>query len=174
MVTFQRQCLLLATGCLPSTSSEILNLMCNILPIDLYLKVKTSESMIMFSSKTSPLNSLYCTWKNSKATEKYISSFSKMFSSIRQILKSRSTPQCESIPIWDKCEPTFLDHNIIIEPRNDKEQKIQVVNNLLKDNNFYYIVCTDGSTIKNESKQLGKTGSVAVIYGRVRQLVVIF
>ena len=87
-----------------------------------------------------------------------------MCSSIRQILKSCSTPHFDSTPIWDKSEPTFLDHSMIIEPRNDKEQQIQVVNNLLKVNNFDYIVCTDGSTIKNESKHLGKTGFAAVIY----------
>lgn len=53
---------------------------------------------------------------------------------------------------------------MIIELIKDKEQSIQMVKNLLKADEFDYIVCTDGSTLKNESKHLGKTGSAAVLY----------
>ena len=169
LVTFQRNCLLLATGCISSTNIEALNLICNVLPIDLYLKVKTSEAMIKILSHDSPLSRLYYNWNATKASEKHLSSFAKICSSIRQILRTRSVPEIHPESIWDKQEPPFVEPGLVIQPRRDKEQQIQLVNETIHENDFDIIICTDGSTIKKNSKYLGQTGSAAVIYEKSLQ-----
>ena len=164
LVTFQRNCLLLATGCVSSSSTEALNLICNVLPIDLYLKVKTSEAMIKILSKDSPLSRLFHHWNDNRANEKHLSSFARICSSIRQILRTREIPRIHQASLWDKHEPPFVDNGLVLLARRDKEQQIQLVNEILHDNDFDFIICTDGSTIKENSKYLGKTESAAVIY----------
>ena len=111
----------------------------------------------------------YHNWNVTKASEKHLSSFAKICSSIRQILRTRSVPEIHLESIWDIQEPPFVEPGLVIQPRKDKEQQIQLVNETIHENDFDIIICTDGSTIKKNSKYLGQTGSAAVIYDRSLQ-----
>ena len=165
LTTFQRQCLLFATGCVKSTSLEALNLVCNIQPIDLHMKLKVAEASIKIKSKTTPINKLYQHWSTKRNSEKYLSTFTKLSLATKQINKGRHTEQ-KVLPnvIWDTEEPPFVDSNIVLQRRQTKEEQLQHVMFLLNNNPYDFIICTDGSTLKVSSSSLGQTGASAAIY----------
>ena len=167
LTTFQRQCLLFATGCVKSTNLEALNLVCNIQPIDLHMKLKAAEASIKIRSKTTPLNTLYKNWTTKRNSERYLSTFTKLSLAKKQITKGRDAEQIV-LPnvIWDTEEPPFIDTKIVLQPKQTKEEQLQFVLFLLDTNDYDYIICTDGSTLKDNSKILGQTGAAAVIYER--------
>ena len=125
--------------------------------------MKTSEAIIRILSKDSPLSRLYHYWNANEAREKHLSSFAKICSSIRQILRTRGILQIYQVSLWDKHEPPFVDNGLVLQAILDKDQQIQLENETLHDNDFDFIIRTDGCTIKENSKYHGKTGCAAVI-----------
>ena len=61
--TLQRTCLLFASGCLPQSSSEVLNTITKILPIDLHLKKRSAELLVRIASKKSVVNDYFRIWR---------------------------------------------------------------------------------------------------------------
>ena len=60
--------------------------------------------------------------------------------------------------------PPNIVNNTIVKPSSDKKTQIESVNNMIRDNNYRYIICSDGSTLKVDQESCGKSGAAAVIY----------
>ena len=148
-----------------STNLEALNLVCNIQPIDLHMKLKVAEASIKIRSNTTPLNTFYKNWTTKRNSERYLSTLTKLSLATKQIIKGRHAEQIV-LPnvIWDTEEPPFINTKIVLQPKQTKEEQLQYVLFLLNTNDYDYIICTDGSTLKDNSNMLGLTGAAAAPY----------
>ena len=159
----QRLCLITATKCLAQTSGDLLDIISQCIPIDLHLRLKSAEALVKIKSKQTPVYHVYNRWfLGPKVKESTLTTFSKMRTNYRLIMKSNKNFEVPVVQMWCKEFPPFVDDNIIKEYLKDKDSQILNVNNNL--NNYDVIICTDGSTLMEKNHEVGKSGSAAIIY----------
>ena len=169
MQSIQHKCLKLVTQTLASSSREVLNVMTSTLPIDLHFKLRVSESLARIMSKSSPINKSYKRWSGSEERRKYTKStttYRKMELATQQLLKKNIRQhQVLEVELYDDKFPPFVQTSGIIPSKNSKEEQKDFVASLLRSNEFDYIISTDGSTLKEDSRSsLGQSGAAAVVF----------
>ena len=163
LISLERSCLIYATKCLPQTDTDVLNLMTNVLPIDLHLKVVVAKKFIQIQSGVNPLNDMLRKWISRTDSDKHITTFTNMWLATKQILKtSYKNLEINQTKEHDILLPNFQIYGILAESNNSKEEQLSTVMSRIQSNDFDYIIATDGSKLGDGC--FGKTGASAVIY----------
>ena len=165
METLQRTCLLAATGCVAQTSTEVMNIITNVLPIDLHLKKRSAEHMIRIASKKSVINTHFCSWRSSEQTRytRPVTTFSKMLMVYSQITRSKFVDPLPVI-LNTVTNPSFLQSELILEFSRDVETQVRNVVSEIESNRYDIIISTDGSAMRSEEGSvLGKSGCGVVV-----------
>ena len=124
--TLQRTCLLAATGCVAQSSTEVLNVISNVLPIDIHLKKRTAENLVRVSSKKSVVKEHFLAWRNSDVRMRYvkpITSFSKLIMAYQQITRSKFVGVL-SVDLHNIYNPPFLEKDFIIPFSSNAELQL--------------------------------------------------
>ena len=169
MQSIQHKCLRLVTHTLASSSREVLNLITNMLPIDLHFKLRASESLARIMSRESPINRSYEVWRNREyknTSDKIITTYRRMELASQQILKKNlNHHEVLSVKLHDNRFPPFTHTSDIIPSENNRElQKIKVISLTMEENDYNYIIGTDGSTLKHENCCLGPSAAAATVF----------
>ena len=161
--TLERSCLIYATKSLPKIDSDVLNLFCNTLPLDLHLKLVAAKKYIQILSKNSPVNDALQLWLDNPSNGPVVTTFCKMWMAIKQILK-RSSKELQVLPttVHDGNLPNFRQLNILTHHTRSKEDQLLKVQSMIECNKYDYIIASDGSKLGEGS--FGRCGASAVIY----------
>ena len=84
----------------------------------------------------------------------------------QQILKKNMNHhEVLSVKLHDSRFPPFTHTTDIIPSENNRElQKIKVISLTMEDNDYHYVIGTDGSTLKHENSCLGPSGAAAIVF----------
>ena len=156
MQSIQHKCLRMVTQSLASTSREVLNLITNIVPIDLHFKLRCSESLARIKSKNSPICWSYQKWHGNNSG----------------IVKDKITTYNKNIKFYEVTDvkpyhskiPPFIERSVLIQSEASKEQQKVKLDLVRAENNYDYVISTDGSTLKTKNDSLGPSASAAVIF----------
>ena len=165
VATLERSCLIYATKMRSRVSSDVLSVMTNVIPIDLHLKLRSAENLTRMLSKSSCIRNSYEKWKHTAAKENKLTTLTKMDLAFKQIMRiSTKEIKVHTKQLYLQEIPPNLIREIIIKPLSSKTSQIEMVNDLLGRESYDFIICSDGSTIKEESRSCGKSGAAAVIF----------
>jgi len=164
----QQSAMIKASGCLPSTSNEALEVLTNTIPIDLHIKLRQAQELVRIHSKheDDPLKQEMMSWLNDPGTQ-------SRGSTAIQLLMSRFNELREEI-ILDDVEKEFkyskdmmgLTRQLTVgvseeEFKNEKSAQVDVTIQLLQEIPKEDVLAfTDGSTLNNP----GPTGAGTAIF----------
>jgi ribonuclease HI len=99
---------------------------------------------------------------------KVTTTYRKMELATQQILKKNILQhEVLKVELYDSKFPPFIQTSSIIPPDNSKEEQKKKVQTLLQSNHYDYIISTDGSTLKEESRSsLGPSGAAAIVFAK--------
>ena len=165
--TVQRTCLLSATKCTAQTSTEVLNILTNILPIDLHLKKRAAEYLCRLSSKNNVSSSFYHEWQERSANLNRpvcnpITSFSKMEMAYKQITRMKFVSPLP-VTMYSIEQPAFIDQKMLLTYSRNATEQVQNVENIIQSNDYDVIISTDGSSSPSELSHFGLSGAGAVV-----------
>ena len=157
----QRDSLITATQCKHQVSTEVLNHITNMLPIDLHLRLKSAEDLCRISSRnTGVIDKQLEAWML-EVDKSLVSTFQKMYSNYSYITKERFLlPYKVNLFHHDICP--MVEINVIETRCSEVQEQIQKISEISKQ--FDYLVGTDGSTFPNEGSSLGRSGAAAVVW----------
>ena len=139
-----------------------------IVPIDLHIKLRASESQDRIMSRSGPKSMSYEMRKSDKRSKstKITTTYRKLELATQQILK-KNIRQHEvlQVELHDSRVPPFIQTSDIITSENSKEDQKLKVGSLLRNNDYDYIISTDGSTLLREgNSSLGPSAAAAIVF----------